>query len=167
MLIEDSEIVICPRFVNCELWSCDMNSTLGSVVPLAMFILLLVRQHSILHISWKNQRCFVPHFTFSGSRSQQSTDYDWGRARLRNCRKFYIIEGFKIKTDILRSGYRGRHQNNNGFTTVRLTVSSDPPNPSSFYDRLFVILVVCLTPDNEHVFWNGFYTRKRQFSSNY
>ena len=37
MLNRDSEIVICSRFVNCELWSCDMNSTLGSVVPLAMF----------------------------------------------------------------------------------------------------------------------------------
>ena len=24
--------------MNCELWSCDMNSTLGSVVPLAMFL---------------------------------------------------------------------------------------------------------------------------------
>ena len=34
----DSEIVICSRFVNCVLWSCDMNSTLGSVVPLAMFL---------------------------------------------------------------------------------------------------------------------------------
>ena len=33
----DSEIVICSRSVSCELWSCDMNSTLGSVVPLAMF----------------------------------------------------------------------------------------------------------------------------------
>ena len=38
MLNRDSEIVICSKFVNCELWSCDMNSTLGSVVPLAMFI---------------------------------------------------------------------------------------------------------------------------------
>ena len=37
MLNRDSEFVICSRFVNCELWSCDMNSTLGSVVPLAMF----------------------------------------------------------------------------------------------------------------------------------
>ena len=37
MLNRDSEIVICSRFMNCELWSCDMNSTLGSVVPLAMF----------------------------------------------------------------------------------------------------------------------------------
>ena len=39
MLKRDSEIVqeICSRFVNCELWSCDMNSTLGSVVPLAIF----------------------------------------------------------------------------------------------------------------------------------
>ena len=36
MLNRDSEIV-CSRFLNCELWSCDMNSTLGSVVPLAMF----------------------------------------------------------------------------------------------------------------------------------
>ena len=35
----DSEIVLCSRFVNCELWSCDVNSTLGSVVPLAMFFL--------------------------------------------------------------------------------------------------------------------------------
>ena len=38
MLNRDSEIVTCSRFVNCELWSCDMNSTLGSVVPLAMFL---------------------------------------------------------------------------------------------------------------------------------
>ena len=38
MLNWDSEIVICSRFVNCELWPCDMNSTLGSVVPLAMFL---------------------------------------------------------------------------------------------------------------------------------
>ena len=38
MLNRDSEIVYCSRFVNCELWSCDMNSTLGSVVPLAMFL---------------------------------------------------------------------------------------------------------------------------------
>jgi len=40
MLNRDSKIVICSRFVNCELWSCDMNSTLGSVVPLAMFVVL-------------------------------------------------------------------------------------------------------------------------------
>ena len=33
MLNRDSEIVICFRFVNC-----DLNSTLGSVVPLAMFL---------------------------------------------------------------------------------------------------------------------------------
>ena len=39
MLRRDSEIVIYSRFVNCELWSCDMNSTLGSVVPLAMFLI--------------------------------------------------------------------------------------------------------------------------------
>ena len=38
MLNRDSEIVIWWRFVNYELWSCDMNSTLGSVEPLAMFI---------------------------------------------------------------------------------------------------------------------------------
>ena len=38
MLNQDSEIVICSRFVNCDRWSCDKNSTLGSVVPLAMFI---------------------------------------------------------------------------------------------------------------------------------
>ena len=37
MLNRTSKIVICSRFVNCKLWSCDMNSTLGSVVPLAMF----------------------------------------------------------------------------------------------------------------------------------
>ena len=42
MLNRDYEIVICSRFVNCELWSCDMNSTLGSVVPLAMFIIILM-----------------------------------------------------------------------------------------------------------------------------
>ena len=40
MLNRDSEIVICSRFLSCELWSCDMNSTLGSVVPLAMFFLI-------------------------------------------------------------------------------------------------------------------------------
>ena len=33
MLNRDSEIVVCLRFVNC-----DMNSTLGSGVPLAMFL---------------------------------------------------------------------------------------------------------------------------------
>ena len=38
MLNRYSEIVICSRFLNCELWSCDMNSALGSVVPLAMFL---------------------------------------------------------------------------------------------------------------------------------
>ena len=37
MLNRDFEIVICSSFVNCALRSCDMNSTLGSVVPLAMF----------------------------------------------------------------------------------------------------------------------------------
>ena len=37
MLNRDSEIVICSRVVNCELWSCAVNSTLGSVVPSAMF----------------------------------------------------------------------------------------------------------------------------------
>ena len=37
MLNQDFEIVICSRFVNGELLSCDMNSTVGSVVPLAMF----------------------------------------------------------------------------------------------------------------------------------
>ena len=36
-LNRDSGIVIGSRFVNCELSSCDMNSTLGSVLPLAMF----------------------------------------------------------------------------------------------------------------------------------
>ena len=36
MLNRGSEI-ICSRFVNCEPSSCNMNSTLGSVVPLAMF----------------------------------------------------------------------------------------------------------------------------------
>ena len=40
MLNRDSEIVICSRFVNCELWSCDMNSTLGSIVPLAMLLIM-------------------------------------------------------------------------------------------------------------------------------
>ena len=39
MLNRNSELVICSRFVNCVLWSCDMNSTLGSVVPLAMFMI--------------------------------------------------------------------------------------------------------------------------------
>ena len=34
----DSEIVICSRFVNCELGSCDMNSILGSIVPLCLAI---------------------------------------------------------------------------------------------------------------------------------
>ena len=38
MLNQDSEIVICSSFVSCALLSCDMNSTLGSVVPLAMFV---------------------------------------------------------------------------------------------------------------------------------
>ena len=37
MLNRDFEIVTCSSFVNSALWSCDMNSTLGSVVPLAMF----------------------------------------------------------------------------------------------------------------------------------
>ena len=41
MLNRYSEIEICSRFVNCELWSCDMNSALGSVVPLAMFIFMI------------------------------------------------------------------------------------------------------------------------------
>ena len=41
MLSRDSEIVICSRFVNGELWSCDMNSTLWSVVRLAMFLLVV------------------------------------------------------------------------------------------------------------------------------
>ena len=41
MLNRDSEIVTCSRFVNCELLSCDMNSTLGSVVPLAMFVVVV------------------------------------------------------------------------------------------------------------------------------
>ena len=41
MFNRDSEIVTCSRFVNCELWICDMNSTLGSVVPLAMFIITI------------------------------------------------------------------------------------------------------------------------------
>ena len=42
MLSRYSEIVICSRFLNCELWYCDMNSTLGSVVPLAMFVFVFV-----------------------------------------------------------------------------------------------------------------------------
>ena len=37
MLNRDSAIVR-NMFKICELWSCDMNSTLGSVVPLAMFL---------------------------------------------------------------------------------------------------------------------------------
>ena len=41
MLNRDSEIVTYSRFVNCKLWICDMNSTLGSVVPLAMFIIII------------------------------------------------------------------------------------------------------------------------------
>ena len=40
MLNRHFGIVICSRFVNCELWSFDMNSTLGSVVPFAMFLWL-------------------------------------------------------------------------------------------------------------------------------
>ena len=39
ILNRNSEIVICSRFVNRELRSCNMNSTLGSVVPLAMFLI--------------------------------------------------------------------------------------------------------------------------------
>ena len=38
MLNRDSEFVICSKLVICELLSCDVNSTLGSVVPLAMFL---------------------------------------------------------------------------------------------------------------------------------
>ena len=38
MLNWDFEIVTCSSFVNCALWSCDINSTLGSVVPLALFL---------------------------------------------------------------------------------------------------------------------------------
>ena len=34
-------IEIWSRFMNCELWTCDMNLTLGSVVPLAMFLYLM------------------------------------------------------------------------------------------------------------------------------
>ena len=49
MLNRDSDIVICSRLVNCELWSCDLNSTLGSVVPLAMFFLFSGRQNWISH----------------------------------------------------------------------------------------------------------------------
>ena len=41
MLNQDSEIVICSSFVSCALLSCDMNSTLGSVVPLAMFVVVV------------------------------------------------------------------------------------------------------------------------------
>ena len=37
MFNRDSEIMTCSRFVNYELWSCRMNSTLGSILPLAMF----------------------------------------------------------------------------------------------------------------------------------
>ena len=40
MLNWDSEIVIWSRFLNYELWTCYMKSTLGSIAPLAMFIYL-------------------------------------------------------------------------------------------------------------------------------
>ena len=43
-LNRDSEIVICSIFVGCELRSCDTNSTLGSIVPLAMFISEAVKE---------------------------------------------------------------------------------------------------------------------------
>ena len=42
MLNRYSEIVIRSRFVYCELWTCSKNSTLGSVVPLAMLIIILM-----------------------------------------------------------------------------------------------------------------------------
>ena len=54
MLYWDSEIVIWSIFVNCELWTCDMNSTIGSVVPLAIFfflqVLICVRRRPSLHL---------------------------------------------------------------------------------------------------------------------
>ena len=50
-LNRDSEIVICSRFVNRELWSCNMNSTLGSVVPLAMFFLNITEEK----LTWRTQ----------------------------------------------------------------------------------------------------------------
>ena len=40
--------------------------------------------------SFKKLTLFCSSFDFSGSRSQQSTDYDWGRARQWNSGKFYI-----------------------------------------------------------------------------
>ena len=40
MLNRDFEIVTCSSFVKSALWSCDMNSTLGYVVPLAMLLIM-------------------------------------------------------------------------------------------------------------------------------
>ena len=52
MLNWDSEIIICSRFVNCELVSFDTNSTLGSVVPLAMFHDEIVQSTQDLTLPW-------------------------------------------------------------------------------------------------------------------
>ena len=40
-------------FKICELWSCDMNSTLGSFVPLAMFLLSFDSQRRGTHVNLK------------------------------------------------------------------------------------------------------------------
>ena len=105
MLNQDSEIVICSRFVNCELWSCDMNLTLGSVVPLKMFwqnisevegddayngqIRLMVSRRVVMvprvlggNLSWMRMRGI---FACSTHSSQSSTQHRWSWASPEKC----------------------------------------------------------------------------------
>ena len=93
MLNQDFEIVICSRFVICELWSCDMNSTLGSVVPLAMFLSHshFLRQILLLSIkvrlikTYDNEEQLKPHSTaLSLCVKIYVTKFFWHRTFLEN-----------------------------------------------------------------------------------
>ena len=88
MLNRDFGIMICSRFVNCELWSCDMNSTLGSVVPLAMFI-FRVNMSKTERVQSKH---LFEHLQFTGHYDEE--------VQCQQC--FYVIEK-KKQYNILQS----------------------------------------------------------------
>ena len=86
MLNRDSEIVICSRLVNCELWFCDMNSTLGSVVPLAMFY---NKDFPSIHMIWYRRQHFLNKpMTVRAATWGQS----WSCFKIYLCKKWLLWE---------------------------------------------------------------------------
>ena len=74
----------CNMFKFCELWSCDMNSTLGSVVPLAMF-----------HFSLLEKSESYPNFTLF---SREKKQYNQVRGTI-------ILFSHKFATSMSTSSY--------------------------------------------------------------